>query len=346
MSGYILHAQDLAAGYDGAPVLREVDLVLRPGEILTLVGPNGAGKSTLLRTLARQLEPVSGAVFLDGAPLARIAENEFARTVSILLTERIRGEWMTCADVVSSGRYPYTGRLGILSEQDLKKTAEAMELVSVTELRDRPFSRVSDGQRQRVMLARAICQEPKVLVMDEPTSYLDVRYQLELLGLMRRLAAERGIAILASMHELELARRVSDRVLCVRNGAVDRVGTPEEVLTDEYVERLYDLPPGSYREYLAPRVRRVGGTGSAFFQNRDCESFPCHRGVPEEEFNCLFCYCPLYALGPRCGGGFTYTDSGAKSCVNCDFPHRRENYSAVLARYPELKKLAEERHGL
>jgi len=346
MNGIGLQTKSLAVGYAGRAVLRGVELAVRPGEILVLIGPNGAGKSTLLKTIARVLEPVEGAVLLNGQPMDELGGNELARTMSILMTERIRGELMTCEEVVGSGRYPYTGRLGILSEQDREKVAEAMALVRVSDLREREFARVSDGQRQRVMLARAICQEPRILVMDEPTSFLDIRYKLELLEIMRRLAREKNIAMIVSLHELELARRIADTVVCVRAGAVDRVGTPEEIFTGDCIERLYELPRGSYEEFFAGAGRKsVEAGGQAFFQNRSCRSFPCHKDVPEEEFNCLFCYCPLYALGPRCGGRFTYAASGAKSCVNCGFPHRRENYGAVLARYPELKELARDQSG-
>ena len=342
MKEAILHTKDLAVGYGGQTLLKDIELAVRPGEVLTLIGPNGAGKSTVLRTLTRQLAPVAGTVFLGGRPMEAMSENDVARGMSLVMTERVRGEWMTCGDVVSSGRYPYTGRLGILSEHDREKVAEAMELVRVSDLRERDFSRVSDGQRQRVMLARAICQEPDVLVMDEPTSFLDIRYKFELLTVLRRLVSEKRLAVIMSLHELELAEKISDTVLCIKAGAVDRAGAPAEIFTDAYIEELYDLPRGSYGEFFWRAGRGTAGESHSFFQNKACQSFPCHEGVPEEEFNCLFCYCPLYTLGRRCGGNFTYTASGTKSCKNCNFPHARERYGAVLARFPELSALARE----
>ena len=336
-----LSTRGLAAGYNGKTVVDGVELAVRAGEIAVLIGPNGAGKSTILKTLARQLAPLSGAVYLDGRTLAEMAENELAKTLSIVTTERVRGELMTCADVVAMGRYPYTGRLGILSENDRRAVTQAMELVDVTALRETPFESLSDGQRQRVMLARAICQEPKVLLLDEPTTFLDVRYQLDFLSALRRLVRERGVSVIASLHELELARRVADTVICIREGKVDRVGAPEEVLTDAYIETLYDMERGSLGAFFGRGgAMEVDAADHTFFQNRACKSFPCHKGVPEAEFNCLFCYCPLYALGDRCGGGFHYTEKGSKSCVDCTFPHVRANYDQVLARYPELAALA------
>ncbi len=333
MDEIVLHTKDLAVGYGGKAVLRDVVFSVRGGELLTLVGPNGAGKSTILKTLARQLAPVAGTVYLGGEDLAPMRENALARRLSIVTTERVRAERMTCADVVAMGRYPYTGRLGVLSEADKRIVDETMALVRVTELAGRDFARVSDGQRQRVLLARAICQEPEALLLDEPTSFLDVRYKLEFLTTLQTLARQRRIAVVMSLHEPECAARVSDTVLCVRDGAVDRVGKPAEILTSAYIETLYGMEQGSYDAFF-------GGAGDrSFFQNRGCGSFPCHKGVEEAEFNCLFCYCPLYALGDRCGGSFHYTEKGVKSCVDCAFPHRRANYERLLARWPELAEL-------
>ena len=333
MTDLILHTKDLAVGYDGRVVVKDLTFPLRPGEILTLIGPNGAGKSTILKTLARRLAPVAGTVLLDGKMLPAMAENELAKRLSIVTTERVRAELMSSREVVATGRYPYTGRLGILSEHDRAVVDEAMALTHVTELQDAPFEQISDGQRQRVMLARALCQEPEVLLLDEPTSFLDVRYKVEFLTTLKTLAREKRIAVVMSLHELDCAARVSDTVLCVRGGAVDRVGRPEEIFSGAYIEALYGMEPGSYEAFF-------GATGDQrFFQNRGCPFFPCHKGVAEKDFNCLFCYCPLYALGESCGGSFRYTDSGVKSCENCAFPHLRENYEKVLARWPEIAAL-------
>ena len=333
MTDLILHTKDLAVGYDGRSVVKDLTFSLRPGEILTLIGPNGAGKSTILKTLARRLAPVAGTVLLDGKMLPAMAENELAKRLSIVTTERVRAELMSSREVVATGRYPYTGRLGILSEHDRAVVDEAMALTHVTELQDAPFEQISDGQRQRVMLARALCQEPEVLLLDEPTSFLDVRYKVEFLTTLKTLAREKRIAVVMSLHELDCAARVSDTVLCVRGGAVDRVGRPEEIFSGAYIETLYGMEPGSFEAFF-------GATGDQrFFQNRGCPFFPCHTGVAEKDFNCLFCYCPLYALGESCGGSFRYTASGVKSCENCAFPHRRENYEKVLARWPEIAAL-------
>ena len=358
----MLRTEKLAAGYGDREVLQDLSFSVCPGKITALVGPNGAGKSTLLRTIARQLEPLKGTVFLGKDDLISMKEQEAARRMSVILTERPRAELMTCFDVAAMGRYPYTGRLGILSEEDRKKVLDTMKLIGVDALCDREFSRISDGQRQLVMLARAICQEPEVLVMDEPTSYLDIRHKIAFLTILEKLARERRIAVLVSLHELELAMRAADTVICVRDGKADRIGDPRTILTESYIEELYGMEPGSYSAFFrdadaedaasavaGARDAGAGDTGAGgagaspayqFFQNRFCEYFPCHKGLEEKDFNCLFCYCPLYALGDRCGGNFRYTDSGVKDCTNCNFPHRRENYRAVLKRFPEISALA------
>ncbi len=360
----VLRTEALSAGYEGRAVLENIAFSVRPGEILTLVGPNGAGKSTLLKTIARLLTPVRGRVILCGEELEKTGEQELSRRLALILTERLRGEMMSCGEVVSTGRYPYTGRLGILSEEDREKVRGAMALSGVEHLSDRDFTRISDGQRQLVMLARAICQEPEVLVMDEPTSFLDIRHKTEFLTTLKKLAREKGIAVVMSLHELDLAKRISDRVVCVREGRADRMGPPEEVLTESYIETLYGMEPGSYRAFFGeaaaenaapvkaetepaeeagPRTEVSPAEGekrSSFFQHRQCEYFPCHKGIPAEEFNCLFCYCPLYALGDRCGGNFRRLANGVKDCSGCNFPHWRKNYRKVLERYPEIAALA------
>ena len=242
----VLEARDLDAGYAGVPVVHGVTVAVQAGHVVTLIGPNGAGKSTLLKTLAGQLDALGGAVLLSGRDLAAIPVRERARELSVLLTDRVRTELLTCADVVESGRYPHTGRMGLLTEDDLRKVRAAMELTSVWDLRGADFMQLSDGQRQRVMLARALAQDPRALVLDEPTNHLDVRYQIELLNLLRTLARERGLAIVMTLHELPLAYRASDWLVCVKDGRVMDQGTPERIFCPEVIDALFDLEPGTF----------------------------------------------------------------------------------------------------
>ena len=176
MSQYLLHTDKMAVGYDHRLLIEGIEIGVERGEILTLIGPNGAGKSTILKSLTRQLELLGGKVFFLDRDMAKMSGNELARTMALVTTERIQTEMMNCLEVVSMGRYPYTGRLGILTPEDHEKAGKALSMVNGSGLAEKDFMQISDGQRQRVMLARALCQEPDVIVLDEPTSFF--RYSL------------------------------------------------------------------------------------------------------------------------------------------------------------------------
>ncbi len=249
MTDVLISAEGLAAGY-GSPIVTDVSFSVRGGEILALIGPNGGGKSTTLRTLAGELKRLGGRVVICGEDAELLPPRERAKRLASMLTDRPHADKMTCRDMVETGRYPYTGWFGLLSPEDKRAAHEAMRLVGVDGLAERNFSAVSDGQRQRVLLARAICQQPEALVLDEPTSYLDIRHKLAFLEILRRLAGERGVAVVVSMHELDLAEKTADRVLCVKDGRVTRAGTPAEIFTEPVIRELFDLPEELYRRYI------------------------------------------------------------------------------------------------
>lgn len=286
MDTWYIRTEHMDVGYDGVPLIRDIEIGVRRGEILTLIGPNGSGKSTILKSMIRQLKLLAGVVVLDGEAMAAMKEGDIAKKMAIVMTERLRAELMTGEDVVATGRYPYTGRLGILTAADKQKVREAVALVHGEDFADRLFSQISDGQRQRLLLARAVCQEPEVIVLDEPTSFLDVKHKLELLEILKKLVRERNVAVLMSLHELDLAQKISDRVVCVANNAVDRCGTPEEIFTNEYIEALYGMEAGSYNALFgslemgrvagAPRAFVIGGAGRGIPVYRALQ----RRGVP------------------------------------------------------------------
>ena len=236
-----LYTARLAVGYGGKPLIENICLHVRRGEIMTLIGPNGGGKSTILKTLARQLTPMTGAVYLDKQALGQMAEKELAQRLAIVTTERIDPELMTCRDIVSTGRYPYTGRLGLLRAEDRTIVENALAQVHAGELAELHFAQVSDGQRQRVLLARALCQQPDVILLDEPTSFLDIHHKLELLDILKNLVRQQRLAVVMSLHELDLAQRVSDTVVCVEKSGVLRMGPPEQIFTEENIRALYGL---------------------------------------------------------------------------------------------------------
>ncbi|MCR4869247.1 MAG: ABC transporter ATP-binding protein [Lachnospiraceae bacterium] len=246
---FVLKTIDLAIGYQKKTLLRDLSLELKKGEIIAVIGPNGCGKSTLLKTISGLIDPLQGSVYLEGNNMRQLARKELARTMSVMMTERKPMGYTTCYDIVSIGRFPYTNRMGTLSEDDHTIIRKAMETTGSTGLKDLPFQQISDGQKQRVLLARALVQNPKIMILDEPTSYLDIGYKIELLHILRSLAREKDITILLSMHELELVRNIADKVICLpSDGTKVVVGTVDQVLTEQYIEELFHIPKGQFRE--------------------------------------------------------------------------------------------------
>ncbi len=253
-----LKTENLSVGYSGETLIRDINLSVERGKILTLIGPNGAGKSTILKTITKHLEKIAGVVTIENQNIGKWSNKELAKRLSVMLTERISPELMTCEQVVAMGRYPYTNHFGALTPEDKKVVRESLRLVRAEELAGRPFTDISDGQRQRIMLARAICQEPEIIVLDEPTSYLDIRHKIELLDILRRMAAEKSVAVVMSLHEIDLAAKISDEIICVKGDKIELFGPPEEVFSDARISELYELETGSFNalfgsvELMAP----------------------------------------------------------------------------------------------
>ena len=257
MNQNLCETRHLAMGYDKTPLAQEIGLKLAPGQILTLIGPNGAGKSTLLKTLAGQLAPLGGAVLLDGQDLARYTGTARAQKMALMLPHTRPTELTTCFEFAAAGRIPYTGRLGILSPADRQIVAGALERVGAGALADRDFNCISDGQRQRILLARALCQQPQLILLDEPTSFLDVKGKIELLSILQKLAHEEGLGVIVSLHELDMAQKISDAVVCVAPRAVSGVMTPDAAFAPENIRQLYDLTEEQYTAVFgAPKKPR------------------------------------------------------------------------------------------
>ena len=237
---------DLAIGYGKAPLAEAIAVGVPRGKTLTLIGPNGAGKSTLLKTLAGQLAPVGGTVLLDGQDLTSYTGSARAQKLALMLPHTRRTELTTCFEFAAAGRIPYTGRLGILSDADRQQVHAALELVGTEHLADRDFNCISDGQRQRILLARAICQQPEIILLDEPTSFLDIKGKIELLTILQKLAHAQNLAVIVSLHELDMAQKISDAVVCVSPGHVSGVLTPEQAFAPENIRTLYRLSAEQY----------------------------------------------------------------------------------------------------
>ena len=333
----LIQLSGLSAGYSDRMVISDLNASIGRGEIWMLIGPNGGGKSTILKTLSGQIPPLSGNIQIDGKELSSMHGKERARRIAVVTTERIRTERMTCRDVVLAGRHPHTDGFGLFREQDYSAVRDAMERLQVLELAERDFNAVSDGQKQRVLIARAVAQEPEILLMDEPTSYLDIRYRMELMRVIRELAGS-GVTILASLHEVDLAVRNADHLLCVFENGRARDVSPETCMKEHMLRDLFSLENGMYMELFEDLGRTVLGKadskdGAYGYANRACRFFPCHTMDPEC-FSCLFCYCPLYGL-EDCGGEFTRNADGIKNCTECTYVHDRRNYGEIIRKIRE-----------
>jgi iron complex transport system ATP-binding protein len=239
-------------GYGGAFRLRDVSLEVGQGEILGVVGPNSAGKTTLLGLLTRVHRPARGAIRFRGVPLPRIPRRALARDVAVVPQEEPLAFQLTVEELALLGRFPRaSGRL-FESAEDVARAHEAMALAGVLGLRDQAVDTLAGGERQRARLARALAQEPRVLLLDEPTSHLDLRHQREMVGLLGRLNRERGLTIVFVSHDLNLAGELADRLLLLAGGRVACLGPPTEVLTEPVLEAAYGCPV--WVEKLSGRV--------------------------------------------------------------------------------------------
>jgi iron complex transport system ATP-binding protein len=224
------------------PVLRDVSLALAPGRITVLLGPNGSGKSTLLRLLLGHLAPSAGEVAWGERPLRAIRPRELARLIAYLPQSPASDPGQTVADVLRAGRTPYLGALGLESAEDLAVVRDAAARLHLTDLLDRPLDELSGGQRQRAFLGRALAQEPRAFLLDEPNTFLDLRHQADLWRLLRALAGEKNLAILAASHDLNLSAAFADELLLLHDGRLVARGAPADVLDAGRLSEVYGLP--------------------------------------------------------------------------------------------------------
>jgi iron complex transport system ATP-binding protein len=235
----MLEVSGIACGYDGGDVLTDVSLRLAPGDFVAVAGPNGSGKSTLIRAMSRVLRPRRGAATLEGADLYELPARRSAQAIAVLPQETSLEFEFTCEEIVLMGRAPHLGRFETETERDRAVVREAMERTSTWDLRHRAIIELSGGERQRVLLARAFAQEPRVLLLDEPTSHLDLTFQVQILRLVRALRDEKKTAVLASLHDLNLASAYADRIVLLSRGRVVATGSPRDVLTEAVLRPVF-----------------------------------------------------------------------------------------------------------
>ncbi|MGC4892887.1 ABC transporter ATP-binding protein [Micromonospora sp. DT31] len=237
-----LVAQELTLGYDRRTVAEDLTVAVPDGSFTVIIGPNACGKSTLLRALARLLRPTRGTVLLDGADIHRRPARQVARTLGLLPQAATAPDGLTVAELVSRGRYPHQGLLRQWSREDERVVDRAMADTGVTELADRPVDELSGGQRQRVWIAMALAQQTPLLLLDEPTTYLDIAHQVEVLDLCARLHEEQGRTLVAVLHDLHQAARYATHLIAMRDGRVVAAGEPRRIVTADLVEEVFGLP--------------------------------------------------------------------------------------------------------
>ena len=258
-----LEASGLTLGYADTDVVRELDLQVPHGKVTVVVGANACGKSTLLRGLARLLRPRSGAVLLDGEAIHRLPTKQVARTLGLLPQNPITPEGVTVADLVGRGRHPHHGPFGRWTAEDDEAVAEALVLTDTLDLADRMVDELSGGQRQRVWIAMALAQETDILLLDEPTSFLDLAHQIEVLDLLTDLNRTLGTTVVMVLHDLNLSARYADHLVALHDGRVVAEGTPAEVVTEDVVRAVFGLDnrviedPVSHTPLVVPVGRHV-----------------------------------------------------------------------------------------
>lgn len=237
-----LSTEALTVGYDQRIISENLNVRIPEGSFTVIVGPNACGKSTLLRALARLIRPRSGEVLLDGKSVARLPAKELARRLGLLPQSSIAPDGITVADLVARGRYPHQKLLRQWSAQDQAAVADAMQATGITSLSGRLVDELSGGQRQRVWVAMVLAQQTPLLLLDEPTTFLDIAHQIELLELCRDLNRDKGHTLVAVLHDLNHASRYANNIIAMKDGAVVAEGTPAEVLTEALVEDVFGLP--------------------------------------------------------------------------------------------------------
>ncbi|WP_427889146.1 ABC transporter ATP-binding protein [Kribbella sp. GL6] len=238
---HALHARQVSVGYDGRTVCEGIDLEIEPGTVTCLIGPNGSGKSTLLKGCARLLDLKGGEVFIEGTPMSRLSSVEVARRLAVLPQSPTTPPDLTVRELVEQGRYPHVGALRMLRRHDGEVVAAALAATGMSAFADRDVDALSGGERQRAWIALALAQETPTLFLDEPTTYLDISYQLEVMHLVQELNTTRGITVVMVLHDLNQAAAYSDRIVCLRKGTIVADGAPSDVLTVDLLRDVFRI---------------------------------------------------------------------------------------------------------
>ncbi|MFD1139044.1 ABC transporter ATP-binding protein [Paenibacillus shunpengii] len=238
---HVFQADQLAAGYEQRTIIENINLIIPSNQISVIIGANACGKSTLLKTLAKLIKPEAGEVTLDGKSISKIPPKALARILGLLPQSPIVPEGISVADLIGRGRFPHQSLLGGWTKKDTEAVAEAMEIMKITELANRSIDELSGGQRQRVWIAMALAQQTDILFLDEPTTFLDITYQVEILDLLTDLNRKHGTTIVMVLHDINLSARYADYIYAIRKGELIAEGRPSEVITSELIKDVFEL---------------------------------------------------------------------------------------------------------
>ena len=280
----IISVKSLDVGYDKKIVVNKVSLEGLRGQMICLLGPNGSGKTTILRTLAGLLSPVNGYVEVGGSNISSLKKAEVARQLSVVLTDAVSPRFMTVYDIVAMGRSPYTNFFGRLSPSDRKIIDEALVTVGAESLRARFIQELSDGERQKVMVARALVQEPRLIILDEPTSHLDIRHKVEVIRILQKLVSEKNITVILSLHDIDLAIKGCKTVLLVKDNEIVAQGSPEEVIKDGSIGMLYNVSGAKYNELLGAIEIEGGAENDVFVVAGNGTGINLYRALSREGY--------------------------------------------------------------
>lgn len=238
---YSLEVKNLKFGYERELILKDISFNVEKGKFISIIGPNGSGKSTLLKNLNRIFTPREGKVAVESVDINRIKTKELAKKIALVPQNTIIDYEFTVEEIVLMGRYPHKRRFQREDDDDYKIVKEALEMTNTLHLKDRIITEISGGERQRVIIAKALAQNPSIILLDEPTSHLDINHQMEILSLLRKLNKEKGTTIVVVIHDINLASRYSDEVIMLNEGKIIGIGSPEKVITKENIEFAYNI---------------------------------------------------------------------------------------------------------
>lgn len=241
MNNYVLSASQVTAGYDNRIIISDINMTIPKNQISVIIGSNGCGKSTLLKTFSRLINPLSGQILLDGKAITSFPSKQVAQIMGLLPQSPTVPEGIKVTDLVARGRFPYGQFLKCMTRKDFEAIEEAMDIMGITKLADRNVDELSGGQRQRIWIALALAQQTEILLLDEPTTFLDISYQIEILDLLTDLNRRRQTTIVMVLHDINLSARYGDHLFAMENGSLIAQGTPKEIVTSSLIKKIYGL---------------------------------------------------------------------------------------------------------